>query len=476
MKYISTRGDSRSYTFSEIVFRGLADDDGLFVPESYPKITTEQLRLWRGMSYPNLAYEILHLFAPEIPTKELWRMCAETYRGCSFEHGCDSFRSQDITPLKQLHDSIGLLELGNGPTLTFDDIGLQFLACMYDHDIGGSHADMTLLGATTGDMGSAAEVAFAHKPGVKIVMLSPKGRMTGFQAAQLYSNIAPNIANVEVEGSFDDCQEIVFRILRDREFCEEHNIHAINSVLWARLAAQVVYYFWAYLQATSDCTEEVVFAMPGGNFGNAFSCWVAKQMGLPVMRQIVGTNENDALDRFFMTGTYRPKPCHETLATSSPSADIARAANLERFLFDVLDRNGARVRELMQDLQYNGEIVLTPEEFRKVRRCGVITGTADHANRLEIISMMHLEYDTFVDPHTADALFTGIYLHPVGVKTICCETVAPVKFPAIIKQATGVNIEPPEDFADIFERRRASIPMPPDEKKVREFVKEFAHE
>ena len=467
MKYISTRGHESGKTFTEILFEGLADDNGLYLPESYPKVSREQLCLWRGQSYAALAYEVLHLFAPEIPLNTLWRLCAETYQGRFFQHGRDSFKADEITPTTWLHDHVGLLELSNGPSLSFDDIGLQFLAKAYEKEIGGSHAGMTLLGASTGDMGAAAETAFANKPGVKLVLLSPKGRMSGFQAAQLYSCEAENVTNVETEGSFDACQEIVFSILRDREFCKKHKIANINSLLWARLAAQIVYFFWAYLQATEDCSEEVVFAMPAGNFGNAFSCWVARQMGLPVLRLIVGTNENDAMDEFLRMGVYRPKPAAETYATSSPSADIARAANFERFLFDVLDRNGDRVRELMEELQYHGELKLRPDEFAKVRKSGVTSGTACHANRMEIIESMHLEYDTFVDPHTADALFSGIYLHPVGVKTICCETVNPVKFPAIIKQATGCTIEPPEDFADLFQRPRHAITMPADEGEVR---------
>ncbi len=467
MHYISTRGNETPHSLTDILFKGFAEDDGLFVPAEYPKVDTDTLRLWRGQSYAALAYEVLHLFAPEIPLTDLWRLCAETYQGQFFQHGRDSFKSEEITPTTWLHDNVGLLELANGPTLSFDDVGIRLLAKCYEKEIGGSHKGMTLFGATTGDMGAAAQAAFGDLEGVKLVLLSPKGRMSGFQAAQLYSCDAENVINLEVDATFDTCQEIVNRIMQDREFVEKHGLASVNSVLWLRIAAQVVYYFWAYLQATHNCTEEVVFAMPGGNFGNAYSCWVAKQMGLPILRIIVGTNENDALDRFWRTGTYHPKPVTETFATSSPSADISRAANLERFLFDVLDHNGARISELMHQLTHDGEFTLRPDEFSKLRRSGIASGTSDHHNRLEIIENMHLEYDAVVDPHTADALFSGIYLHPVGVKTICCETVNPVKFPAIIKQATNCSVETPEDYKDIFKRDRHAEAIPADEAQIR---------
>ena len=233
---------------------------------------------------------------------------------------------------------------------------------------------------------------------------------------------------------------------------------------------QIVYYFYGYLRAVERVGEEVVFAVPGGNFGNAYACWVAKKMGLPIMRLIVCTNENDAMDEFLRTGRYAPKPSSETIATSSPSTDISRAASFERFLFDVLGRNGTRVRELAEDLKTKGEFTLTAEEFRKVRLSGVVSGSSNHPNRLEIIEQMHLEYDTYVDPHTADALFSGIYLHPVGVKTLCVETVQAVKFPRMVRQATGVAVEPPEDMADLFSRPLRKVQTPACEAAVREEI------
>ena len=365
--------------------------------------------------------------------------------------------------------NIGLLELSNGPTLAFDDIALQFMSRLFDTSFAQGRP-RTLLGATTGDMGAAAEAAFGGHKNIKVVMLSPKDRMSQFQAAQLYSNQDPNVVNIEVNGTFDECQDIVRTILEDREYAKAHGLGAINSVLWARIVPQIVYYFYGYLRAVERVGEEVVFAVPGGNFGNAYACWVAKKMGLPIMRLIVCTNENDAMDEFLRTGRYAPKPSSETIATSSPSTDISRAASFERFLFDVLGRDGARVRELAEDLKTKGEFTLTAEEFRKVRLSGVVSGSSNHPNRLEIIEQMHLEYDTYVDPHTADALFSGIYLHPVGVKTLCVETVQAVKFPRMVRQATGVAVEPPEDMADLFSRPLRKVQTPACEAAVREEI------
>ena len=379
------------------------------------------------------------------------------------------FTAEEITPVKWLHDQVGLLELSNGPTLAFDDIALQFMSRLFDTSFAQGRP-RTLLGATTGDMGAAAEAAFGGHKNIKVVMLSPKDRMSQFQAAQLYSNQDPNVVNIEVNGTFDECQDIVRTILEDREYAKAHGLGAINSVLWARIVPQIVYYFYGYLRAVERVGEEVVFAVPGGNFGNAYACWVAKKMGLPIMRLIVCTNENDAMDEFLRTGRYAPKPSSETIATSSPSTDISRAASFERFLFDVLGRDGTRVRELAEDLKTKGEFTLTAEEFRKVRLSGVVSGSSNHPNRLEIIEQMHLEYDTYVDPHTADALFSGIYLHPVGVKTLCVETVQAVKFPRMVRQATGVAVEPPEDMADLFSRPLRKVQTPACEAAVREEI------
>lgn len=469
MEYVSTRGKAQEKTFSDIAFEGFAEDNGLWVPKSIPKVSLQTLRTWKGLSYASLAFEIMHLFAPEIPRKDMWRLCAEAYDPALYPYSRDIFNIDEVTPTTWLHDNVGLLELSAGPTLAFDDISMKFMAGLFDMGLTDSHPT-TLLGATTGDMGISAEKAFGNHENISVVMLSPRNRMSRFQAAQLYSNTDANVTNIEIEGTFDDCQDIVTRILQDRAWVGERKVGAINSVLFARIATQVVYYFYGYLHAVDMVGEEVCFVMPGGNFGNAYAGWIAKAMGLPIMRLIVGTNENDTMDAFLRTGHYAPRPSSETIATTSPSTDITRAASFERFLFEVLEHNGERVNELMTQLEEKGEFRLTHDEIRLVRRSGVVSGSSNHANRLEIIESMHLEFDTYVDPHTADALFCGIYLHPVGIKTLVCETTQAVKFPTIVRQATGGTVPTPYEFKDVFEREQHSLKLPADEARVREVI------
>lgn len=478
MRYVSTRGDSTPRSFSDILYEGFAPDDGLYLPQEYPKVTREQLCLWKGLSYPSLAYEIVHLFAPELPKDLLWKLVNETYQGDNFPNRRDWFRSDAVTPVTWLRgdDGIGLLELSNGPSLAFDDVAMQFLGRLFDHRPTKGTEPLNLIGASTGDMGAAAATAFADKEGINLILLSPKGRMSDFQAAQLYSCPAKNVHNIEVDGTFDNCQDIVNTLLKDREYAKAHHLKSINSVLWVRIMMQVVYYFHAYLEAVQHCGEEIVFVVNAGNFGNAFAAWVAKLMGLPIMRLIISTNENDAMDEFFRTGRYHPKPSNETIATSSPSADISRAANFERFLFEVLGRDAARVRELMHDLEEKGEFELTKDEFAKLRVCGAISGTSNHSNRLEMIEWMHVEYDIFVDPHTADTLFCGVYMHPVGVKTICVESVSPVKFSPMIKMATGCTVELLDAFADIYQRPVRKTTLPDDLETIRAEVNRLTGE
>ncbi|KAB7652945.1 threonine synthase [Sutterella seckii] len=474
MLYISTRGAADGKTFADIAFEGFARDGGLYVPENYPKFTSEDLALLRGRDFPSVALEVLRRFWTQIPVPDLWGLCRDAWQPANFGNGRDPFKAHDVAPIKWLHDGVGLYELSNGPTLTFDDFSLQFLKRLHAKHLGTEPENITLLGATTGDMGASAEYAFGDRRDTRVVMLSPKDRMSKFQSAQLYSNKDENVLNLEVEGTFDDCQELAYKLLEDEEFRKANKLGAVNSYLWARIAVQVACYFYAYIQATGAQNEQVVFCVPGGNFGNAFAGYVARAMGLPILRILVATNENDAMDRFLRTGVYSPRPASETIATSSPSMDISRAANFERFLFEVLGRNGVRVKELMKDLEEKGSFELTQQEFSKVRRSGLAAGTSNHANRLEIIESLNIEYATTIDPHTADCLYTGVYLHPVGVKTICFETVQAVKFPKMTMQATGKTVPLPDAFADIFEREQRKTTVAVDESRIREAVAAFA--
>ena len=337
MNYISTRGDQTPRRFCEILLEGLAPDGGLYLPTHYPKVDAATLARWRGLSYAELAFEILSLYITDIPAPDLKRLVTQTYTE-------QVFGTREITPLKKLEEGLYLEALSNGPTLAFKDMAMQLLGALFEYELARRGQTLNILGATSGDTGSAAEYAMRGKKGVKVFMLSPHGRMSPFQQAQMFSLQDANIHNIAVEGVFDDCQDIVKAVSNDLEFKRRWKIGTVNSINWARLLAQVVYYFAGYFQATKSNEERVSFAVPSGNFGNICAGHVARMMGLPIHRLVLATNENNVLDEFFRTGTYRVRASSETHETSSPSMDISKASNFERFIFDLLDRDGARVR------------------------------------------------------------------------------------------------------------------------------------
>ena len=336
MKYLSTRGDARRRGFAEILLEGLAPDGGLYVPEVYPQVDAATLAHWRTLSYQELAFAVMSLFIDDIDAADLKALIARSYRA-------EVFGDARITPLRPLEPGIFVLGLSNGPTLAFKDIAMQFLGNAFEHELARRGRTLNVLGATSGDTGSAAEYALRGKRGVRVFMLSPKGRMSPFQQAQMFSLLDENIHNVAVEGVFDDCQDLVKAVSADLAFKERHAIGTVNSINWARLLAQVVYYFAGYFQATKCEADQVSFAVPSGNFGNICAGHVARMMGLPIKKLVLATNENNVLDEFFRTGTYRVRSSAETHETSSPSMDISKASNFERFVWDMVDQDGEKV-------------------------------------------------------------------------------------------------------------------------------------
>ncbi|MDA0226070.1 MAG: threonine synthase, partial [Proteobacteria bacterium] len=334
MRYVSTRGGGAPQPFCDILLEGLAADGGLFLPETVP---SADLAAWRKLSYPTLAEAVLAPFLDDLPRPVLRELIGRSYTKAAFG-------SEDIAPLKTLESGLHLLGLSNGPTLAFKDMAMQLLGNLFEHVLAARGETLNILGATSGDTGSAAEHALAGKKGINVFMLSPHGRMSLFQRAQMFSVDAPNIHNLAAKGVFDDCQDVVKKVNADAAFKAKHHIGAVNSINWARVAAQVVYYFWGYFRATKTDAEQVTFAVPSGNFGNIYAGWVARSMGLPVKRFVLATNENDVLDEFFRTGRYRVRSGAEVSATSSPSMDISKASNFERFIFEMVGRDGAQVR------------------------------------------------------------------------------------------------------------------------------------
>jgi len=430
--YVSTRGGGKPQRFSDILLEGLAADGGLYVPERFP---AADLGRWRRLSYVELAQAILHEFMDDVPALE--ELVARTYTGRIF--GTD-----EITPLKTLEPGLHLLALSNGPSAAFKDVALQLLGNLFEGK------RLKILGATSGDTGTAAEYALRGKQGIHVFMLSPWKRMTAFQRAQMYSLQDANIHNLAVKGTFDDCQDLVKKVNADAAFKERHHIGAVNSINWARVAAQVVYYFKGYFAATRSDNEQVSFAVPTGNFGNIYAGYVARCMGLPIRHLVLAANENDVLHEFFTTGRYRVRK--KAKATSSPSMDISKASNFERYVYDLVGRDGGRVRDLWRRLDAEGELNLANSPYwPRVPESGLVSGRSTHADRLATIRRMHGKYGVMIDPHTADGVHVGLGYREPGVPLVCLETALPVKFAPTIREALGREPARPAEFAGLEE-------------------------
>jgi threonine synthase len=456
MRYISTRGDDTRRRFCDILLEGLAPDGGLFMPATYPRIDAATLQRWRGLRYADLAFEVLSLYIDDIPPGDLRAICGRVYSKTVF--GTDA-----ITPLKPLEPGVALLALSNGPTLAFKDMAMQLLGALFEYELGRRGETLNILGATSGDTGSAAEHAMRGKRGIRVFMLSPHGRMSPFQQAQMFSLQDPNIHNLAIDGVFDDCQDIVKAVGNDLDFKRRHRIGTVNSINWARLVAQVVYYFFAYLQSKA---ETVDFAVPSGNFGNICAGHVARMMGLPIGRLVCATNENDVLDEFFRTGTYRPRSGAQTHETSSPSMDISKASNFERFVFDLLDRDGARVKALFTQSSFT----LAHEEHACVAQFGFVSGRSTHADRLQTIRDTWQRHRLMIDPHTADALKVAREHKREGVPMQVLETALPAKFAATIREALGRDPERPPGFERIEDLPKRFAVLPADVEAVKRYI------
>lgn len=472
MQYVSTRGGVPAASYSEIVLQGLARDGGLFVPRVYPQVSKETLKNWRGLSYAQLATAVTSLFAKDMQRSDIARLCETTYTPEVYCHGREGTDFKKIAPVVWLEKDFGILELSNGPTLAFKDMAMQYLGSLFEFVLARKETRLNILGATSGDTGSAAEYAMKGREGIQVFMLSPAGRMSKFQKAQMYSLQDKNIFNIAVQGSFDDAQDIVKAVSGDLTFKTEHHIGAVNSINWARIAAQVIYYFSAWLQATESEDEEVTFSVPSGNFGDVLAGWIAKQMGLPIGRLVVATNENDVLDEFFKTGVYRVRDSEHTFVTSSPSMDISKASNFERYIYDIVGRNAGRIRELWTQLALKGGFALTESEMAQVRESGFVSAKSTHADRINTIREVFEKEGLIVDPHTADGIFAARQYVRAGVKMLSLETALPAKFAATIQEAIGAAPEVPSSYVGIENREQHVTVMPADVGAVKKFISE----
>jgi threonine synthase len=476
MRYISTRDDSPNpskKSFTEILLAGLAPDGGLYLPEAYPQISRAELDQWRTLSYADLAFAVLSKFIDDIPPADLQALVDKTYTAAVYCNGREPEKAAEITPVSWLKPGLGVLELSNGPTLAFKDMAMQLLGNLFEYVLAKKGESINILGATSGDTGSAAEYAMRGKHGVRVFMLSPHGKMSDFQRAQMYSLQDDNIFNIAVRGMFDDAQDIVKAVSNDHAFKARHKIGAVNSINWARVAAQIVYYFKGYFAGTKSNDEQLDFAVPSGNFGNICAGHIARMMGLPIARLVMATNENDVLDEFFRSGVYRPRGTAETLATSSPSMDISKASNFERFVFDLVGRDPAVVRELWAKVDAGGGFDLSESEyFAKLPQFGFVSGKSSHADRLETIAWIYGKYGVMVDPHTADGLKLAIEKRTPGRPMLALETALPAKFEVTIIEALGCKPVRPAAMQGIEKLPQRVEVMAVDADAVKRFIEQ----
>jgi threonine synthase len=480
MQYVSTRGQAAPQSFSQILLGGLAPDGGLYLPVEYPKISGAELDAWRTLSYADLALEVLKKFVTDIPEADLKALTHKTYTADVYRNARAGEDAAQITPLRVLEDKDGrrlvLQALSNGPTLAFKDMAMQLLGNLFEYALARQHAELNIFGATSGDTGSAAEYAMRGKKGIRVFMLSPHRKMSAFQSAQMFSLQDPNIFNIAVEGVFDDCQDMVKAVSNDLEFKSRQKIGTVNSINWARVVAQVVYYIRGYLAATTHNDQKVSFTVPSGNFGNICAGHIARMMGVPIDKLVAATNENDVLDEFFRTGVYRVRKSSETYHTTSPSMDISKASNFERFIFDLLGRDAARVNALFKKVETHGGFDLSGkpgsdgDEFAQVGQYGFLSGKSVHQDRLDTIRDVQEKYGITIDTHTADGVKVARqYLTP-GVPMIVLETALPAKFNETIREALGRDAERPAGFENIEALPQRFDVMAPDLAQVKAYI------
>ena len=480
MRYLSTRGYPSTPGFSDILLGGLAPDGGLYLPERYPQVSGQELDAWRKLPYAALAAEVLKKFATDIPPADIEALAAKTYTAAVYCNGRRDEDAAQITPLRLLEQSAGrcllLQSLSNGPTLAFKDMAMQLLGNLFEYTLKRQAVELNIFGATSGDTGSAAEYAMRGKQGIRVFMLSPHLKMSAFQTAQMFSLQDPNIFNIAVNGVFDDCQDMVKAVSNDLDFKARQKIGTVNSINWARVVAQVIYYFRGYLAATQNNQQQVSFTVPSGNFGNICAGHIARMMGLPIHKLIVATNENDVLHEFFQTGSYRVRKSSETLHTSSPSMDISKASNFERFVYDLLGGDAARVASLFKKVETHGGFDLSGragsdgDEFSRVDKFGFASGKSTHTDRLNTIRDADARYRLTIDTHTADGVKVAREYWEPEVPMIVLETALPAKFNETIREALGRDAERPAGFEHIESLPQRFDVMAPDVAEIKRYI------
>jgi len=457
MRYLSTRGRAPALGFSDVLLAGLAADGGLFVPESWPRMSEAAIAGLAGRPYADVAFEIVRPFVGgDIADGDLKDMCAAAYAG---------FRHPAVAPLRQLAPDLWVLELFHGPTLAFKDLAMQLMARLMDHVLAERGRRVTIVGATSGDTGAAAVEAFRGRDKADVFILYPEGRISPIQRRQMTTAETASVHAIAVKGTFDDCQAIVKALFGDAGLRDRVGLAGINSINWARILGQIVYYFTA-ATALGGPMRPVSFAVPTGNFGDIFAGYAAKRMGLPIARLTIATNVNDILARALAGGDYRVGP---VTATASPSMDIQVSSNFERLLFEVHDRDGAAVAGLMDELARSGGFRVSAPALDRIR-ADFDAGSADEAETAAESRGTYAATGFLADPHTAVGLAVARRLARPGAPTVALATAHPAKFPDAVRQATGVAPEPPAQFAGVLDKPERFVTLANDRQAVGDYI------
>ena len=437
MEYISTRGQAPNLDFEHATLAGLASDGGLYLPDKWPCLSADDIRALQNKNYPELAAAIIGLFAGQsIGAEEMDRLASNAY---------GNFSHDAIVPLKQLDDKLFFMELFHGPTLAFKDLSLQMLGQLFQYFLEKNQGARTIVGATSGDTGSAAIAGLRGLSAITLFMLHPRGRVSEVQRRQMTTVQDENIHNLAVDGTFDDCQNLVKALFNDAEFRRRHSLSAVNSINWARIAAQVVYYFHAALQLGAP-DRALNFAVPTGNFGNAFAGYVAKRMGLPIRRLIIGSNSNDILTRFFECGVMEKTDVTPTL---SPSMDIQVSSNFERYLFELLAHDSGQLRRIMASFNGYGKFKIDQSLLQKAQRIFGAYRMDDQQIKTDI-NQIYQSSGEIIDPHSIIGISAARAFAEADVPTVALGTAHPAKFPRAIKLATGIDVALPARLGDLM--------------------------
>lgn len=456
MRYISTRGGIDPISFKDAVMMGLASDGGLLLPETYPVISKMQLESWRHLSYQELAHEVLSLYVNDIPGHDLKGLINRSY--ATFSH-------PEVTPVVK-KDGVYILELFHGVTLAFKDVALQFLGNVFEYILAERNQSLNIIGATSGDTGSAAIHGVRGKKGISIFILHPHGKTSAVQALQMTTVTDDNVHNIAVRGTFDDCQDMVKELFGDLEFKEKYALGAVNSINWARVLAQVVYYFYAWLRVTDETDAPVNFSVPTGNFGDIFAGYVAKRMGLPIARLVLATNENNILSRFINEADYS---LGRVVSTVSPSMDIQIASNFERYLFHLFTENPVRVKAAFTELKEYGRIVCTENEMAQVRE-DFCSASVNQADTLLTIRNFYTETGYLLDPHTAVGVKAAVDLLSTDSARVCLATAHPAKFSETVERSLGFAVQVPEAVNNLYGKPARCEIMDADLGSIRDFI------